>query len=315
MISHRLLRNLLSLLVVLTCISLPAQAFDQPVVNLGLTSFVDGGPPAGPGFYYAGYLQYYSADRLVDHPLDQTANLDVLSYANQFLYQSDQPLLFGGKWGVDVILPIVNLNSDSTSVLITETPTGLGDLLVGPYLQWDPIMGENGPVFMHRVELQMILPTGKYDQNKALNPGSNFFSFNPYWSGTWFIMPRWTASCRIHYLWNDKNKDPWTVGGLDKTQAGQAWHMNFASAYEVVEKKIRVGINGYYFRQITDSKNTTTAGVTTSATGYEQVLGVGPGAVFHFGQDNHLFCNLYFENNASYRPDGTRGILRWVHHF
>lgn len=306
----RMLNGILALAAILFVVGSPLAAFDQPVVNLGLTSFVDGGPPAGPGFYYAGYLQYYSANKLDNHPLDQNAGLDVWSYVNQFLYQSDQELFLGGKWGVDVILPIVSINSDSSNAFITETSTNAGDLLVGPYLQWDPIMGKNGPVFMHRVELQMLLPTGRYKNSKALNPGSNFFSFNPYWSGTWFIKPRWTASTRIHYLWNDENEDPWILSGARDTQAGQAWHANFATAYEIVPKKVRAGINGYYFRQLSASK---TNGLKQTAR--EQVLGIGPGAVMHFGPNNHLFANLYFESNAKNRPEGTRGVLRYVHHF
>ncbi len=128
----------------------------------------------------------------------------------QFLYQSDTPLLFGGKWGMDVIVPYVSINASYAPGIPGPEANGggFGDILVGPYLQWDPIMGKNGPVFMHRIELQLILPTGKYDANKELNPGSNFFSFNPYWSGTLFITPRWTLSTRLHYLWNAENDDP-----------------------------------------------------------------------------------------------------------
>ncbi len=174
-------------------------AYDLPSVNLGFTSFLDGGPPAGPGFYFTQYLQYYTSDELKNShgnkalPSFADEDLDAWISLTQFIYQSNQKIL------------------------------------AGPFLQWDPIMGKKGPIFMQRIELQMIFPTGKYDKDKELNPGSNFFSFNSYWSGTLFLTPRLTASTRIHYLWNVKDNDPGrhyrALGALD-TQAGQAFHMN-----------------------------------------------------------------------------------------
>jgi hypothetical protein len=48
----------------------------------------------------------------------------------------------------------------------------------------------------------------------------------------------------------------------------------------------------------------------------EQVLGIGPGAVWHFSPNNHLFANFYFETVAENRPEGKiRLNLRWTHHF
>jgi hypothetical protein len=71
-----------------------ARAQSLPSVNLGLTSFLDGGPPAGPGWYYQQYLH-------VDHLGYALTNTDGddggaskthrragLSL-NQVIYQSD----------------------------------------------------------------------------------------------------------------------------------------------------------------------------------------------------------------------------------
>lgn len=294
-------------LLLASIIATPASAYDQPAVNLGFTSFLDGGPPAGPGFYFSEYLQFYSADKLADLPFNDP-EIESFVSLNQFLYQSDQELLLGGKWGMDVILPIVGLNSNLAQV--PANGDGLGDLLVGPYLQWDPIMGKNGPVFMQRVELQFILPTGRYSSTKALNPGSNFFSFNPYWSGTLFLTPKLTTSVRLHYLWNAENNDPNTPFPAANSQAGQAVHGNFAAAYEVISKKLRLGINGYFFNQLTASKVD-----GNNVPGKEQVLAIGPGALFSISQDAHLFFNAYFETDADYRPEGEKYLVRLVYHF
>jgi len=289
-------------------------AYDLPALNLGFTSFLDGGPPAGPGFYFTQYGQWYHADRFPGLPLPPGApkpdSIDAYISLSQGIYQSNQKVLFGGKWGMDVIVPLVVLDVDPGHP-VTANGGGIGDLLVGPYIQWDPIMGKNGPIFMHRFEFQMLLPTGRYSDNETLNPGSNFFSIDPYWAGTLFILPKWTVSCRAHYLWNDENDDPYKPTGANTTQAGQAVHLNFASEYELLPKQLRVGVNGYYLKQFTAQQ----ANGHDVANSMEQVVAVGPGFVYHISQNDHIFANVYFEFSAENRTEGQRCNLRWVHHF
>jgi hypothetical protein len=305
------LRIVLSVMVALALFSGPAFAYLQPLgLNLGFTSFLDGGPPAGPGHYISEYLQFYSADELADGP---PGEVDAWILMNQYIYQSDQEVLLGGKWGLNVMLPIVSLDMDSP--FLNDNGTGLGDLLVGPFIQWDPIMGDNGPLMLNRIELQTIWPTGDYDKDKNLNQGSNHFSFNPYWAATVFLGPKATVSWRLHYLWNDENDEFRAVPGgpapVDlKLEPGQAVHANFTAAYEVMPKQLRLGINGYWFDQISDTE------VEGNDVGDdEKVFAVGPGMVYHFSQDSHFFFNAYFESGAENRPEGDRYNLRFVHHF
>ena len=288
-----------------------AVAYDQPAVNLGFTSFLDGIPPAGPGWYFAQYVQYYTADKLPDLPFPGDPELDAWISLTQIIYQHPKVLPTGAQLGLDLILPAAafDLEADGTPLTARD---GLGDLLVGPYLQWAPIMGTNGPVFVHRLELQTILPTGDYDETRSINPGANVVSFNPYWSATWFITPKWTLSGRFHYLWNAENDDPNSPDPtINDTQAGQAVHANFATEYEVIAPHLRVGLNGYAFRQISDSK----ANGNCVDGEKEQVVGIGPGAFWSFSPNNNLFVNLYFEMEAQSRPEGERVNVRYVHHF
>ncbi|MEJ2520134.1 MAG: transporter, partial [Desulfuromonadales bacterium] len=231
-------RLVLCLVVAFALFSGSAFAYLQPNVNLGFTSFLDGGPPAGPGHYLSEYLQFYTADKLVDGP---PGEVDAWVLLNQYVYQSDQAVLFGGKWGLNVMLPIVGL--DASSPVVSDN-SGIGDLLIGPFIQWDPIMGKKGPIMLNRIELQTIWPTGDYDNDRTLNPGSNHFSFNPYWAATVFLGPKATVSWRLHYLWNDDNDEfrgatKMGQSPVDlKLEPGQAVHANFTAAYEVLPKQL-----------------------------------------------------------------------------
>lgn len=298
-----------------------ASAYDLPAVNLGFTSFLDGGPPAGPGWYATQYLQFYRDGRLRDANGDRLlvptvqgpapAKVDATIGITQLTYVSSQPLLAGGKWGMNFMLPIAGFDLRPDNLALTANSGKLGDLLVGPFLQWDPIMGPNGPRFMHRIELQMLLPTGAYDDDDALNPGSNFFSFNPYWSATAFLTPKWTLSWRLHWLWNAENNNPWRPLNAGDSQAGQAFHGNLATAYEVIPQRLRIGLNGYFLTQYTDSE----VDGRRVPDSKEQVFGIGPGLVWHITKHDHLFVNTYWETGAENRPEGSRFNLRFVHHF
>jgi hypothetical protein len=293
-----------------------ALAYDEPALNLGLTSFLDGGLPAGPGFYAVEYLQIYSADRLrnlkTPTPVSKT-DVDAVVSLTQFAYLS-KAKIGSASLGLDVIVPVVlSANADDgLGHTYLKGENGIGDVLIGPFLQFDPIMGKNGPLLIHRIEFQVLAPVGRYDRTAAVQPGSNFWSFNPYWAGTLFLAPEWTVSGRFHYLWNGKNDEPNAALGPTATssRAGQAFHMNFATEYAVT-KELRIGVNGYYLQQTTDTEVNDIA----VAGRKERVVAIGPGFTYSWGPDQNFFFNAYKEFDAENRPEGERFVVRYVHHF
>jgi anthranilate 1,2-dioxygenase (deaminating, decarboxylating) large subunit len=303
-------------------IPLSSSAYDLPSVNLGFTSFMDGAPPSGPGLYSQDYVQYWTADEFMDQKGDPLLppfageELEAWITLIQCTYQSNTEFILTAKWGLDVIVPFVKLDMSYDNYLpgLPLENSGMGDIWVGPYLQWDPIMGENGPRLLHRFSLGFILPTGDYEETKAINAGSNFFSFNPYWAATYFITPKWTASTRVSFLWNDENDEPYAplaATGVEEVQAGEAFHINFATSYELIPQRLRAGINGYYLRQVSETEYDGVDQVGSK----EKVMAIGPGMLYSFNKDAHLFINMYFETEAENRPEGERINARFVYHF
>ncbi len=293
-----------------------AQAYDLPVVNLGLTSFLDGGLPAGSGWYLQQYFQHYSADHLRDRNGDRIGlpktELEYQVAVTQLSYLSDLRL-GNASLGLNAVLPIVTRMDvdDGLNNAALKAQSGMGDLLVGPFIQFDPIMGPDGPRFVHRIELQVNLPTGEYSDKRDINPGNNAVSFNPYWAATYWFNPKWSASVRAHYLYNLRNDDPsYAFGDVSDIQAGQALHANVATEYAVTPQ-LRLGLNGYWLKQISDTR---IDGHEVSGR-REKVWAIGPGAMYSFSQEDHLVVNAYFEQDVENRPDGSRLQVRYIHHF
>jgi len=220
-----------------------AMAYDLPGVNLGGTSFYDGAPgPQGPGWYLIEYLQYLSSDTLNDGNGDPLSlpkqDVDLFIPLTQIVYEPEGHFTENTRLGYTLLLPWMAKQDvdDGLNNAAISAQSGIGDIILGAFLQFDPVMGENGPRYSQRIELDVTLPTGEYDAGNAINPGSNAFNINPYYSLTYWLTPRWTASTRISYLWNGKNDDPSTaLNAKNDSQAGQALHANFASAYVLTD--------------------------------------------------------------------------------
>jgi len=305
-------------LLVLAAASASAQTPLEPAaINLGATSFLDGAPP-GPGVYFFQYYQNYVAHQFKDVN-GQTIpfpnpNLNVSVSISQFvvLFDQDLPLLHA-KPAIDVLIPIVwpSLEFGAPGPFPTSNSGGLSDITIGPALQFDPIKNCCGQtIFAQRIEAQLIIPTGRYSDQAAVNPGDGYFSFDPYWAATLFLTPEWEVSWRAHYLFNARNNDPLNILGAQSAVVGQAFHINFASSYEVIEKKLNLGFNGYFLQQ-----TTATTVDDNPIPGRERILAIGPGLMWRFSNKANLILNYYIETGVTNSPQGDRLNLRFMYHF
>jgi len=276
-----------------------AQKVTLPPVNLGGTSFLDG--VAGPGLMFQDRIQYYHANKFMNSKGDQLPgnnSVDSWLAMNQMAYITKWKIL-GGYYGFEALLPVVKLDVD-TDLGTHGDETGLGDLILSPLeLQWVDHKVFGMPYF-HRLNLSFVVPTGQYNERSRVNIGSNVYSFNPYYAFTLFITPKLETSWRFHYLWNSKNNDPPVAFKASSIQPGQAFHLNYAISYEILDG-LRVGITGYYLQQTTSNK----VDGDDIPNSKERVFAIGPGLMY---SKNNFFLTLTanFETGVENRSEGQR---------
>lgn len=279
------------------------QEVTLPPLNLGGTSFLDS--VAGPGLLLEETIEYYHGNRFTDskggkisgdNSIESWLALAHGAYLTKFK-------ILGGYYGVEVLLPFARVDLD-TDLGIRGHQTGLGDLIVSPFiLQWVDHKIFKMPYF-HRVNFPFILPTGRYDRDSAVNIGSHVYSFNPYYAFTLFITPKLETSWRFHYLWNSENHSPPRYFLAESVQPGQAFHLNYALSYEILDG-LRTGVAGYYLYQITSDK------VDDHKRDHskEKVFAIGPGMMFS-KKGFFLYLNAFYETRAENRPEGMKISLR-----
>lgn len=279
--------------------------YDLPPVNLGYTSFLDGGiRPAKPGFAVEEYAVYYHADKFENIGDHKSPNFEYYVLATQIVYTSSLKIL-GAKGGLNFVLPYVPYSHISKNELgLRDSGSGFANILTGAYLQWDPVMREGKPFFCTRLEFDFSPPTGKCHEPAVLiNPGVAFWFIDPYWAATLFFTSKWSVSWRLHYLWSARD---------NKThiKAGDATHINFTTEYALWDHFF-VGVNGYFLQQLRNSRLNNQV-IPNSR---ERVLGLGPGCLYSCSKSTALFFNYYVESCVRNRTRGQQVVLRLLKEF
>jgi hypothetical protein len=291
--------RVLCLLSGATCIC--SAQVQLPTVNLGDTNFEDGF--GGQGWLLEEFPEAYVASELKDshgNTVPGSNQVTADSTTTHVAFISRKRVL-GGWLAGEILQPLVDLDvqlANGTSSRVR----GLADVTVGAGLQWAPKKIGEG-VFVHRLVLDVDLPTGKYSDRQPVNIGNHFVVVNPYYALT-YERKKIEFSARLHYLWNSTNNDPFIGFGIRNMQPGQAFHANYSTSYELW-KNVRLGFNGYWLQQLTDHE-INGSDVRNSR---ERTVGLGPG--IQLGGGTVWFrLNGYIETDVHNRPSGIAVTFR-----
>ncbi|MBN1930127.1 MAG: transporter [Desulfobacterales bacterium] len=285
-----------------------AEAYNQnPNLNLGSTGSLEGVLPP-PGFYFTLYNAYYTASSFRDgdgKKLPGSNEIDVVVLVPQFTYVSSQKI-FGLTPGLQAICALQGLDVDS-DLGFESGRSGFGDLCVGPFLGGNFKPTESS-IFFYNAEVSFYLPIGRYDNKKAINPGANLYTVEPWINFTWLLPHGFEISSRLHYTYNAKNHD-FGPESFDM-QPGQAFHMNYAATKSVFNENFRLGVCGYYLKQLNEDK-IEGKHVPDSK---EQVFAIGPTAVLNY-KGTFFSLNTMYETEVENRTKGIKSVLRIIYKF
>ncbi len=287
----------------------PAAADERKGINLGTTSFFDGFGGAAPGCTYIQYMGHDGFNTATNGSGNKVANvnLDVNYFVPQLACSSDIKVL-GGFLGWNTIVPFSEQDSSS----FPANGSGLGDLLVGPYIAWAPIVKDGRPVFANSVEFDIIAPTGKFSSTAVANPGNDYWSISPFWRATYLPAPGWEVSWRTNYLhtFDHQTPTPFNPDGVPVVVNGDAVWINFTLSKEIA-KNLHFGLNGYWLKQLSGD---TGLGGTKIANSQVESLYIGPGVHYEIDRHNMVNFNVYLPvYDANTLSGGYQVNLQYIH--
>ncbi len=252
---------------------------------------------SSPGFYVRNDIIYMGGDvgpvsrgNFIFDDLKQDTWVNAL----KLLYVHDDELL-GAHWGVVVGLPYVVDVAVSGNV-ISPYPfsqdgsnSGFSDPYVYGFLNW-----ELGGFSYLTAGVTYFSDFGSYDEDRVINLGRNYISVDPVVSYT--------------YLNTENGREFSVTGGIMFNEENDATNYRTGSELHVdlmvaqhLPGNMAVGVNGYYYEQLSDDKGEIIANIPVASEGFKS-SGYGLGPAFLW----------------TYKREGSNPITfiaKWIHDF
>jgi hypothetical protein len=184
---------------------------------------------------------------------DQELWLNLLKLA----YLSDTEL-WGARVGYAITIPLGDADVSGSArvpavgaeVFRSGGETGFGDIYINPLmLNW--VRGNNHFTFAPGI----VAPTGKYDKDKLVNIGRNYWAVDV--AGSYTYLNQQTGrefSTTAGVLFNDENSDT-------DYRTGREFHLDWTLT-QYFSESFGMGLAGYWYEQISDDKGNLAGGLT-----------------------------------------------------
>ncbi len=267
----------------------------------GTEDFMAGALPP-PGTYFKNYLTYYTASKFKDNngnDLIPDFKLKVAADVLRFIHVTDYKIL-GANWAVHAFIPLVYQDVKNPPPPFKDDDRfGLGDIIVDPI-----ILGWHSRNLHVTAGLDIYIPTGSYNKDRAANTGRNYWTFEPVLGVTYLSDGGFELSAKFMYDYNTENDDT-------KYQSGQEFHFDYLIGYHI-DKQWTVGLNGYCYFQVTEDELN---GNKVGSDGFEgRVFALGPAV--QYGYKNMSFTAKWQpEFEARNKPEGNKFWFNFVYAF
>ena len=200
-----------------------------------------------PGFYLRNDVAYFQGSigsvTLGDRVYSQ-ASQDVWIDSVKLIYLAEGGVL-GARLGVVATVPVV-IDATARGAVVSPfagersgSRSGFADVTLTSFLNWD--LGESHV----SAGLNVYAPAGSYDENRIINLGRNYWSFDPVATYTWLQPERGhEVSVTTGFLFN-------TTNGATDYSSGTEWHLDFLLGQHFSEE-IAIAAEGAVLQGISD---------------------------------------------------------------
>ena len=256
-----------------------------------------------------GLAAYFATTRYVADSLKDNSGNDDKRFNNYKLKVTT------AAFGLSYVYPdvkLLNANVETRAgFLATSTDLAVGVKIPGPvgnlaksdsltevaYFMVAPVvLGWHGDEFHQSAGLEFIQPIVSYDPKQLVHSAQNYLQTAPFYGVTWMPKAPYYGSAKVRLGFNRKNS-------ATNYRSGNEFTLEYSMGYRA-NSDVTFGVNGYFFRQLTDDVKDD---VSVNGDGNRgRVNGFGPFITYRVSPKIAVMAKLMTEFGSTNRPKGTR---------